>query len=73
MMDLVRNLLGRKKVVAAGIAVVVAVAGRFGLELAVEDVALIVGPIVAFIIGQGIADNGKEAAKVAAAPKDGAS
>lgn len=63
-MDVLKQLLSSKKLVAAAIGVIVAVGGRLGLDLSTEDVALIVGPIVAYILGQGIADHGKEAAKV---------
>jgi len=63
-MNVLKQLLSSKKLVAAAIGVIVAAGGRLGLDLSTEDVALIVGPIVAFILGQGIADHGKEAAKV---------
>ena len=53
-----------KKFIMALAGVAVTGAGRIGLQLPVEDVALIVMPVVAYIIGQGWADSGKEAAKV---------
>lgn len=63
-MDVIKELLSSKKLVAALIGVVVAVGGRLGLDLSTEDVALVVGPIVAYILGQGIADAGKSRAKI---------
>lgn len=53
-----------KKLIMAVAAAVAAAAGKIGLDLPTETVGLIVGPIVAYIIGQGWADRGKEAAKV---------
>lgn len=39
---------------------------KIGLDLPTEDVAVILSPLVAYIVGQGFADRGKEAAKVTA-------
>lgn len=63
-MDMLRELLSSKKLIVALIGVIVALASRVGLDLSTEDVALVVSPIVAFILGQGIADHGKSAAKL---------
>ena len=65
--DTVKALLGSKKFLAALIAAIVWVAGKAGLHASTEMVSGIVGPIVAYVLGQGIADHGKEAAKIAAA------
>lgn len=54
---------GKKKLSAAIAGVIVSLAAFAGLDLDVEQVATVIAPIVAYIVGQGIADNGKEAAK----------
>jgi len=38
--------------------------GKVGLHADTETMAGIVGPIVAYVLGQGLADAGKEAAKL---------
>lgn len=63
-MDLLKQLLSSKKAVATLVAVLVWVGGRFGLDVSAEDLAPIVALIAAYVVGQGIADHGKEAAKV---------
>ena len=71
-MSLIRDLFGSKKVITAMTATIVAAAGLLGLDLSVDQVALIVTPLAAFVVGQGVADHGKEAAKVAKEIKDAA-
>ena len=56
---MVRELLSSKKAVACVTGVVLAFAARIGLELAAASVAGIVGPIMADVLGQGLADFGK--------------
>ena len=68
-MDLISNLLGSKKFIAAVIGLVVALAAEVGLELDTEAIMTIVSPIIAYILGQGVADIGKEKAIVDAALK----
>lgn len=58
-------MLGSKKAVAAMVGMVVALAAKVGLDLEVSAVMTVVGPVIAYVVAQGIADNGKEAAKVA--------
>lgn len=53
-----------KKFIAAVAGVVTGAALKIGLELPVEDVATVIAPIVAYILGQGWADTGKTAAKI---------
>jgi hypothetical protein len=60
---MIKELLASKKFLAALIAIVVWVGGYAGLDLSFEDVAPVVGVIIAYILGQGFADTGKEAAK----------
>lgn len=63
MWNTIKELLKSKKAVMAFAALVVFVAGRFGLQLDKEELAGVVGPLWAYVIAQGVADHGKEAAK----------
>ena len=63
-MQLIRSLLSSKKAIAAIAGVIVAAVGRFGLDLPTDAVTQVVAPIIAYILGQGIADAGKEAVKL---------
>jgi hypothetical protein len=60
---MLKELLSSKKFQATLAAIVIAAAGRFGFNLSLEDLALPVGALVAFIIAQGWADFGKSAAQ----------
>lgn len=64
MWNLIKGLLSSKKVAVMLAGVIVAAAGKIGLELPTETVALILSPILMYIAGQGWADRDKEAAKV---------
>lgn len=64
--DALRSMLASKKWQTAVIGAIVAAAAKLGLQLDSETVALIVAPLVAYIIGQGISDHGKPAAEVQA-------
>jgi hypothetical protein len=61
-----KALLQSKKFIAAQIATLVWLGGKVGLSVDTETMAGIVGPIVAYVLGQGLADAGKEAAKLKA-------
>ena len=61
-----KGLLASKKFVAMIVGLIVIIVGKLGLNLDPEAVTKVVGLIMAYIVGQGIADNGKEAAKVEA-------
>lgn len=63
-MSLIKQLLASKKAIAMIAGVIVAAVGRIGLELPTDAVTQIVAPIVAYILGQGLADAGKEAMKL---------
>ena len=63
-MNLIKQLLSSKKAIAAVTGVLVSVVGRWGLDLPVDAVNQIVGVIAAYIVGQGIADAGKEAVRL---------
>ena len=64
MWDAIRTMLSSKKAIAAIVGVIVVLAGHFGLELPSESVAEIVGLIIAYVLGQGLADIGKEADRI---------
>ena len=59
MVDALKQMLASKKAIAAIAGVIVATAGRYGLGLDPEAVTQVLTPIVAYILGQGIADFGK--------------
>lgn len=56
--------LTSKKAIAAAAGLIIAAAGRIGLDLSTEAVTQILTPIVAYILAQGFADFGKPAAIV---------
>ena len=61
---MLKTLLTSKKFLAALSATIVAALAKVGLDLDDSAVLLIVSPLMAYIVGQGIADHGKERAKV---------
>ncbi len=61
-----KALLASKKFVAALIGALVWLGGKVGLDVDSTTMAGIVAPICAFVIGQGWADSGKEAAQITA-------
>ena len=62
----IKDLLASKKFLVTLVAIIVAVGGKFGLDLNTETVISIVGPLMGFVLGQGLADFGKEKAKIEA-------
>jgi len=66
MWSAIKGLLASKKALAAAAGVIVTLVGKLGIQLDTDALVVLISPIVAFCIGQGIADNGKEAAKVSA-------
>ena len=59
-----KDLLTSKKFLTAVLTVLLMILGKFGLEIDIEVALAIVLPLLAYILGQGIADNGKEKAKI---------
>ena len=59
-----KALLKSKKFLMAILGVAVAIAARFGLNLDTAALYAVVSPIIAYIIGQGLADTGKEKAMI---------
>lgn len=65
MLDAIKGLVASKKALAMIVGVLM---GLFGKKVGIDEDALtkIVGSIMAYCIGQGIADHGKEAVKAKA-------
>lgn len=66
MIEALKGIFTSKKVLTAIIAALVGVGARYGLELDPEVVGIIVSAFVVAIFGQGLADHGKEAARISA-------
>ena len=64
MLNALKELISSKKALMAIASAIVAGVAKLGLELDTEAVLTIITPLVSFVIGQGVADLGKEAAKV---------
>lgn len=62
--QVIREAATSKKFIVTVAGVIAAAAMKINLELSTEAVATIIAPLIAYIIGQGWADTGKEAAKV---------
>ena len=58
------QLFGSKKFVAAMAAFLAAGLAELGLGMDTETILTILSPLMAYVVGQGIADHGKEKAKV---------
>lgn len=64
-MDVIRSLLGSKKAVTAIAAILFTIANSLGITaVSEESLTMILGICGTFIMGQGLADLGKEKAKV---------
>ena len=57
-------MLQSKKAIAMLAGIIVAGLGHIGLELTPEEVTGILAPVLAYIVGQGVADHGKEKARM---------
>ena len=53
-----------KKAIAMMVGVIVALGGHFGCDLTPNEVTTILSPVLAYIVGQGVADHGKEKARI---------
>ncbi len=65
-----RELLASKKFVVALAGIIAGVAAKKGLALDTETTALLLSPVLAYIVGQGVADRGKPAAQALAGIPD---
>ena len=59
-----RDMLGSKKAIAMIVGLVVSCVGKYGLDLPTEELTAVLSPILAYILGQGVADVGKEKARL---------
>ena len=59
-----KQMFQSKKAIAMMGGIVVALAGHIGLDLPPEAVTGILTPVLAYIVGQGVADHGKEKARM---------
>ncbi len=66
MKKILRDLFGSKKFVVMLSAIIVYVASRFGFEVSPSIADNLLAFVAAYLVGQGIADHGKEAAKITA-------
>lgn len=62
-----KQMLGSKKAIAMVAGIIVSAAAHIGFDLPPEEVTGILAPILAYIVGQGVADHGKEKEKARAA------
>lgn len=60
----IREMLTSKKFIVSIASAIAAAAMKIGLDIPVEDIATILAPIIAYLLAQGWADRGKEAAKI---------
>ena len=64
MLTALKELASSKKALATLAATGVSLLAKLGFDISTEELMPILAPLVAYIIGQGIADNGKSAAKI---------
>ena len=67
----ITDLFQSKKALAAMAAVIVGLAAKLGFDISTDEILPILSPLMAYIVGQGIADHGKERAKVETAQSSG--
>jgi len=68
MWSAIKGILKSKKAVAALIGVIASVVGKLGWDIPADELALMLSPIIAYVIGQSIADHGAQGANSANAP-----
>lgn len=66
MVNAIKNLLGSRKFLVTVAGLIVAFLAKRGFNVSDEVVLAILGFFASYIVGQGIADNGKAAAQVKA-------
>ena len=64
MFNAMADLCKSKKALTAIAAVIIAGAAKIGWDVTTDELMPILSPLMAYIVGQGIADHGKERAKV---------
>ncbi len=60
----IADILQSKKALTAIVAAIVAAGAKIGWGVSTEALTLILAPLMAYIVAQGIADLGKELAKI---------
>ena len=65
-MKIIRDLFASKKFLVMLTSIVVYSASRFGLDVPPDACDKFLGLVAAWLVGQGVADHGKEAAKLSA-------
>lgn len=58
------DLATSKKLIAAVLSVIIIVLGHFGIDIELDALMTVISPILVYIVGQGVADMGKEARKI---------
>lgn len=67
MLPVLKNLVSSKKFMIMAATILMALASKLGLNIDPEMLTQIIAVVSAYLVGQGIADHGKEAAKINAA------
>lgn len=67
--QMIKEAVSSKKFIMTVAAVIAAWTAKIGLDLPTETVALLIAPIVTYVLAQGWSDAGKGAAKVEAVAK----
>jgi len=68
-MELLRELLTSKKFVAMLVGIITVVVTKIGWDIDHDTISQIVALVASYIVGQGFADKGKEAARIASAAR----
>ena len=68
MWNAVKQILASKKALATIVAMLVWVIGKAGFDIDSDLLYPPIATLISYVVGQGIADHGKEAAKVLAQP-----
>ena len=71
LIELVTEFLTSKKWLTAVAGVIAAGLLRINLDIPIEDIAVVLSPVIAYILGQGWSDTGKEAIKTTQRIKNG--
>ncbi len=67
MWNTIKEMLKSKKALMALISVAVWLGGKLGLHMDTTELLGVVTPLWTYVLAQGVADHGKEAAKITAA------
>jgi len=62
---LLTDLMGSKKAMVMVLTVIALLAAKLGWDVSGEELYAFVAPVLVYLVAQGIADKGKEAAKIA--------